>query len=417
MTGQQVDVLVIGSGVIGLACAHALVQQGRRVRVVDRGDLGAGASWGNCGIISVSHAIPLCAPGVIGQALRMMVQRDAPLALRPGWSLDGLTWLLRFAGKCSWNHAQRAMRSRADLLAYSRALFDRLLAEHPMDCEWEARGALFLCRTPRVLDEFARIEDQLVQIGLQGQALSGGELQSREPGLRQDLAGGWAHSIHAHLRPDRFVQEWARVVTEQGVEVLTQCEVLGFEVRGGRIASIQTSRGPMQARDVILAAGAWSAKLGGKLGLALPVRPARGISLTVAPQESCCRTPCFLVDERTVATPFKSGFRLGGRLELCGFDTRVKPRHLQLLKGAFQKYFRSDLSSGPEEGWAGLRPMTFDDLPVLGRSRQAENLYLATGHNMLGLSMAPATGQILADLIAGQTPAIDIAAFDPNRFA
>ncbi len=417
MPKEKTDVLIIGGGVVGLACAHALLQQGRSVRVVDKGDIGAGASWGNCGIISVSHAIPLCAPGVISTALKMMLQRDAPLALRPGWNLEGVTWLLRFARKCTPEHARQAMHSRAALLAYSRDLFDRLLAEHPMDCDWETNGALFVCRSSRSLDELAATEKKLAQIGIQGQAMSAGELQDLEPGLRQDLAGGWRHAVHAHLRPDRFVREWARVVAKAGAEVLTQCEVQGFETDRDGIRAVQTSLGPLFARDVVLAAGAWSGRLGRAMGLDLPVRPARGISLTMPPQGQGARIPCFLVDRRVVATPWKSGFRLGGRLELSGFDTRVQPRHLQVLKRAFQEYFRTGLDSSQGEEWAGLRPMTYDDLPVLGRSRRFPNLFLATGHNMLGLSMAPGSGQILADLITGQPPAIDISSFDPDRFA
>jgi len=416
MDARKTDVLVIGGGVIGLACAHALLKRGRSVKVVEKGEIGSGASWGNCGIISVSHAIPLCAPGVIGKALKMMLQRDAPLSLRPGWNLEGLSWLIRFAAKCRPDHAHRAMKARADLLALSRSLFDQLFASHDMACDWETRGALFLCRSSRVQDEVAHTQELLAQLGLQGRALDSRGLQSLEPSLRPDLAGGWSYSAHAHLRPDRLVQEWARVVAEAGGEIVTQCEVQGFDTGSAGMTWVQTSRGGCAARDVVLAAGAWSGVLAGKLGLHLPVRPARGISLTMDPQGASSGLPCFLVDASTVATPWKSGFRLGGRLELTGFDTTVRDRHLQLLKKAYQEYFQTGLSPGPEEGWAGLRPMTCDDLPVLGRTGRYPNLYMATGHNMLGLTMAPGTGEVLADLVTGQAPCLDISCFDPDRF-
>ncbi len=416
MPANHSDVLIIGAGVIGLACAHYLAMTGRHVRVIDRETVGAGASHGNCGLVFTSDLPPLCQPGVLRREFFRLLQRTSPLYIKPELNCGRLLWFLRFAGKCNPAHLERAIRGRAQILKYSRMLFLDLMAEHRLGCDWETRGVLLVHSDERALARYARINALLEPYGLEAGFLDSRALVNREPALRDDLCGGWYHPVDAHLRPDRLMSAWKRLLCERGVLFQEHCTLKGLVGSAVRIEAARTSRGRFTADHYILATGAWSPAIASRLKLRLPIEPAKGYSITMQRPRLCPAIPCYFAERGVVATPWSSGYRLGGTLEFSGLNTTVEAARIVQLESAARLYLREPLGSPVQEKWVGIRPMCSDDLPIIDFAPGHRNLLIATGHGMMGVSMATGTGKLAADLLTGHPTDIDPAPFRLTRF-
>jgi D-amino-acid dehydrogenase len=411
------DVLILGGGVIGLSCAHYLLQAGRSVRVLDRGRLGGATSYGNCGTITPSHAPPLAAPGMIARALRWMLQPDAPIYVKPRLDASLLHWLGRFALRCNDRDWQVSARAKSALLELSRREIESLVREQRLDCEFSASGLRYVYRHP---ENFAQAQEELPKLqalGIVTRCLDGGALAAAEPALLPGMAGAIEFPGDAQLRPDAYTRELARRVREQGGVIEEDVEVDGFECDGGRLTAVRTSRGMRRARDVVAAFGPWSTPMLRQLGLRLPIQPGKGYSITYS-RPALAPTMPLVIRERSVCiTAWDSGFRLGSTMEFSGYDASLNRTRLDALERAAREYLREPTGGGKREEWYGWRPMTWDDLPLLGRSPRHGNLWLATGHGMMGMSMSAGTGLLLAQLVDGGETAIDVAPYRPDRFA
>jgi D-amino-acid dehydrogenase len=417
LTGRNhSDVLVIGGGVVGLACAHYLAQAGRTVRVIEQGAVGAGASHGNCGLVFVSDVVPLCVPGAVRKEIFGMLRRSSPLYIQPSFDPGRLAWLLKFAGRCRADGLPHAMQARASILRSSALLFDELTLSRVVDAEYERKGVLLVFRDESAMQGYEWVNTRLAPYGLAAEALVGKALLAVEPALRPDVYGAWHHRADRHLRPDRLLASWKRSLTAAGVAVEENCGLKRFRWAGDRIAGVETAQGERSAEHYVLAAGAWAAAVARELNVKLPVEPGKGYSITMGRPSVCPQIPCYLYERRVVATPWPSGYRLGGTMEFCGLSLGLNPKRLGTLKTAAAEYLREPLGYPVAEEWAGLRPMTYDDLPVIGRVPRFRNLILATGHGMLGITTAPATGRLVAELVCGQAPHIDPAPFAVSRF-
>jgi len=410
------DVLIIGGGVIGMACAHYLAQAGRSVRVIEQGTVGAGSSHGNCGLVFVSDLIPLCVPGAVRKEVFGMLRRNSPLYIKPTLDPARLWWLLRFAGMCREDYLPHAMRARAALLKSSGLQFDELIQKKVIDAEYEQRGVLLVFQTESAMQGYEWVNARLEPYGLSAEALLGKALLAIEPALRPDVCGAWYHRADRHLRPDRLLQSWKRSLTAAGVDIEEDCMLNYFRWSGDRIVAAVTPKGERSAGHYVLAAGAWSAAIASQMNVKLPVQAGKGYSITMGRPAVCPQIPCYLYERRVVATPWRSGYRLGGTMEFSGLSFSLNAKRLNALKTAAGEYLKEPLGYPVTEEWAGLRPMTFDDLPVIGQVPRFHNLHLATGHGMLGITAAPATGRLVQEMVCGQTPHIDPAPFRVGRF-
>lgn len=417
MQSNSADVLILGGGVIGLACAHALLAEGRSVHVLEQGRVGCGSSHGNCGTLTPSHAPPLAAPGMIGIALRWMMQPDAPLYVNPRMQPALLGWLMRFALRCNRRDWRATAQSRAALLNYSRAAIETLVRGAGLECEFEASGMNIVYRDAHRFDAALGEIAALRAIGVDVDAVDAAQLARDEPALRAGMAGALRFPGDAMLRPDRYVDELARIVRAAGGTIEEDCRVLGFERDADRIGVVCTSRGARQGAQVLLATGAWSPELGRQLGVRLPIQPGKGYSITFSRPELAPRGPLTLKERQVCVTAWGSGFRLGSTMEFSGYDTSLNRTRLDALVRGATEYLRMPVGPERVEEWYGWRPMTYDDLPILGCAPRVGNLWLATGHGMLGVSMSAGTGRLLADLIVGRAPAIDTAPYAVHRFA
>jgi D-amino-acid dehydrogenase len=416
MSERDVDLLVLGGGVIGLSCALELLAAGRQVTVLEQGLVGAGSSHGNCGALTPSHAPPLAMPGVIPRALRSLFTADAPLRIAPRLDLGLLRWLLAFAGRCTWRDFEAATRARAPLLVNSRHLLEDQVARERLDCEFSPSGTLYVFREEATLEHAAWLPRALAEVGIPLEQLDGKALAAREPALLPGMAGAFWNPLDAVFRPDRYVAELARLVRARGGTIAEHTRADAVERSGGRLERVHAGPDAFRPRQVVLALGAWSPTLGRQLGLRLPIQPGKGYSLTYTRPALAPRVPLILEEDSVCVTAWGSGYRLGSTMEFAGYDTSLNPVRLEALRRGAARALHQPEGPALVESWYGWRPMTPDDVPIIGPAPGVENLTLATGHGMMGMSMANMTGKLVAELVVGAPPSIDPAPYAASRF-
>jgi D-amino-acid dehydrogenase len=410
------DVLIIGGGAIGLATALALLEAGRSVRILDAGAVGGGASHGNCGTITPSHAPPLAAPGVVAQALRWMFTPDAPLYLKPRLDPALWHWLLRFAARCNPRDWRQSTQARAALLNDARARLADWVSRYGLQCEFEEEGLDYVFRDPRKFQQYVDESRLLAGFGIATEIFGGSDYEREEPAMLPGVAGAIRFPGDARLRPDRYVAELARVVRERGGLIEEQCRVDRLEPTPDGV-SLATSRGERKGGDAVIALGAWTPAFARRLGIRAPIQPGKGYSITYSRPARVPRHPMVLKDRSVCVTVWGSGFRLGSTMEFSGHDDTLNATRLAALERGAREFLREPVGAEVHERWCGWRPMTWDDLPLLGRAPGQRKVWIAAGHGMLGISMSTATGQLMADLMTGRPPAFDPSPYRPERFA
>ena len=410
------DVLIIGGGAIGLATALALLDAGRGVRILEAGAVGGGASHGNCGTITPSHAPPLAAPGVVAQALRWMFTPDAPLYLKPRIDPALWHWLLRFAARCNPRDWRQSTQARAALLNDARARLADWVGRYGLQCEFEEEGLDYVFRDPRKFQQYVDESVVLKTFGIATQVFGGTDYEREEPAMLPGMAGAIRFPGDARLRPDRYVAELARVVRERGGVIEEQCRVDRLEPMSDGVR-LATSQGERKGGDAVIALGAWTPAFARRLGIRAPIQPGKGYSITYSRPARVPRHPMVLKDRSVCVTVWGSGFRLGSTMEFSGHDDTLNATRLAALERGAREFLREPVGAEVHERWCGWRPMTWDDLPLLGRAPGQRKVWIAAGHGMLGISMSTATGQLMADLMTGRPPAFDPSPYRPERFA
>ena len=413
---QHSDVLIVGGGVIGVACAYYLAGGGLSVRIIERETMGAGASHGNCGLIFPSDLLPLCAPGAVATELKRTLLGTSPLYIKPRLDPGLALWLLRFAANCAPHLLARAVRAKDALMRLSDELFTDLWATEELACDAEHNGVLMAFRDPAALAAYEKTNRLLAPFGRAATFFDREAVRRLEPALSDGVCGGWHHPAESHLRPDRLMDAWTRVVRDRQVMINEGCRLTQIRRRNRRVVAVDTDAGPLTADRIVLAAGAWTAALARQMGIRIPVVPGKGYSITMTRPALCPSMPCYLYEPNVVVTPWQSGYRIGGTMEFSGFDQELDTRRLKKLETAAAKYLRQPMGPQVTERWTGLRPMCSDDLPIIGRAPAVDNLYLATGHGMLGVSTATGTGRLIADMILDRQPSIPPAPYAVDRF-
>ena len=409
--------LVAGGGIIGIACAWYLRQSGFNVTLIDKDKVGDACSRGNCGYICPSHILPLTVPGAIATGFRSLVTPSAPFRVKPQFRASLIAWMWNFAKRCNRRDMLQAGKHIQSIADASAEEFTRLFAQTSLDADRNESGMLFLFGNRRAFDDFTGTDTMLTEeFGLAARRLVDDELQSVEPAVRPDLAGGFLYESDSFLRPEALTRNWASLLAENGVEILEGCELLDVARDSGRVSAVETSRGRISADRYVFAIGAWSRDLGDALECRIPVEPGKGYSMTMQRSSDCPAMPMIFKERHVGATPFDDGYRLGSMMEFAGFDDSIPAFRMQQLRDAEAEYLRQPGGADVIEKWCSWRPMTWDSVPIIGRLPRLSNAVLATGHNMLGVTMAPATGRLVAEILSETTPHIDPTPFSPARF-
>ena len=415
---QREDIIVIGGGPVGACCALELARAGAAVTLLEKRsqvcppESGAHA---NCGLLVPSDATPLAAPGVLGQGLKWMLDSSSPFYIAPRPSAALARWLWLFRAACAAEKARAAAPVLRALHVASARLHDELAAERGERWLFHHDGELQVFETPAGMAAATQEAEQARALGVRVEEVTTTEARRLFPGLRCELAGAFYFPEDGHLDPMRFTRAIAGLAEEAGATIATAVEALALEPapRGVRVV---TTRGVLETTQVVVAAGAWTPLLTGGIGLRLPIEPAKGYSVDVSRPADFPELPLYLGDAHVVLTPLGDVLRLGSTLELSGWDMRVRPRRVAYLREGGRRAIGLPADGPVLQLWRGPRPVTPDGLPVIGRVPGRERVILATGHCMLGLSLGPVTGRLIAQLASGAKPEIDLAPLAVRRF-
>jgi D-amino-acid dehydrogenase len=412
-------ILIIGGGVIGLSVAYYCALRGHRVTIVERGgpDRG-GCSFGNAGMIVPSHFVPLAAPGAVALGLKWMWNPESPFYVKPRLNWDLMRWGYDFWKASTADHVARSAPLLRDLSFASRACFEEIADLRQNDFGLVKKGLLMLCKTYVHLLEEAKFAERAREIGVPAEVLDPKQTAALDPAVRMDIAGSVYFPKDCHLVPTRFMAGLADQLDRLKVRCLWSTEVSGCRVESVRIAALRIPQGEVQADEYVLCGGSWSPVVAHGLGLNLPMQAGKGYSLTLPQPRQLPEICSILCEARVAVTPMGPSLRVGGTMEIAGLNETINPVRVRGIVKAVPQYF-PDFTPADFEGiqpWCGLRPCSPDGLPYVGRTTRFGNLSIATGHAMMGLSLGPITGKLMAEILSGEKPSVDIQLLNPDRY-
>jgi len=403
---------------MGLSCAYYLAREGFRVTVLERNAEGADScAHGSAGYVSPSHVIPLAAPGMVFKGLRWMLSSRSPFYIEPRLDSELMRWGWLFARHCTKAHTRRAAPVLRDLCLVGRKLFVELAEVTGNVFELRTEGLLNLCQTQEALDHEAHGLAALAnEVGVEARVLDAKQTAALEPGTRLAVAGSVYFPIDAHLTPRKFIPALTALLQEMGVKFRWSTSVYGWRADHGRIAAVHTTAGDLTADEFVLAGGSWSPAMVAGLGVRLPMQAGKGYSLLLEKPRYRLTKSLILTERRVAVTPMGDQLRFGGTMEIAGHNDAVRPERVEQIIAAAQAYFpeftaHDFLGIKP---WFGYRPVSPDGMPYIGRFRRHQNLTAACGHAMLGVSMGPSTGLVVAEILAGRKPSVDLAMLRPD---
>lgn len=413
------QVVIIGGGIVGCSSAWFLHRAGHQVTVLDSGEALPNCSHGNAGYVCPSHFIPLATPGIIQQGLRWMLNKESPFYIQPRLNLNLIRWGWHFMRSANEKKVAAAALPLRDIALYSQSLYEQWASMPAFDFGYEKKGLLEIFQTEAVAKHAADTCERACEIGLEGtRLLNKDELEEYEPHVKFRALGAIWFPGDAHLYPQLLMEQLKNQLTSAGVQFIRE-KVTGFHTDARHLKSIRTTENCYPADAVVLAAGSWSGELASQLDLSLPLVAGRGYSLTRTNEDFLLQHPAILTEGRVALTPLQGGkLRIGGTMEIVPTNT---PPHYNRMKGVLQAVHQfipeKEIPFPPTNDiWYGYRPCSADGLPYIGRTARWNNLIVATGHAMIGLSLGAGTGKLVADLIDGQPTAIQLQPFHPDRF-
>ena len=402
---------------MGLSAAYHCLRAGRRVRVIERGAAeDPNCSSGNAGMVVPSHFVPLAAPGMIAKGLRWMFDRESPFYVKPRLSPSLLRWGWLFWRHANAGHVARCRELLRDLNLESRRLFAELAKEE--DFGLVQRGLVMLCKTGKALDEEAELAAAAAEIGIEARVLDRLGVAELDPDITMDVDGGVYFPQDCHLDPNRFLTVLRRRVAALGGELVAAAEADGFEISGGRVKAVRAGGERHEGGHFVVAGGVWSPALLRQVGLRLPMQAGKGYSLTLNQPAELPQLCSILVEAKVAVTPIGDQLRFAGTMEVGANDLRIDPARVRgIVKSAAAYFPEFDVRDFDGiQPWVGLRPVSPDGMPYLGPVPGLGNLIVATGHAMMGLSLGPVSGRLVAELVDGRAPFLPIGQLDPARF-
>ncbi len=409
---------IIGGGIIGLCSAWYLRQEGFDVTIIDKTDLSDGCSHGNAGMIVPSHFVPLAVPGVISKGIRWMFNPKSPFYIKPRLNADLMQWLWRFYQSCTLEKAEKSMPILLNFNQWSLALYEEFSKNKAFDFGFEKKGLLMLYKDKKAAAEEKEVAEKAHELGLNPQILSQSAVQALEKNIDLDILGGIYYQEDGHLYPNLFIKQLIEALKKQGVSFLLGNAVTGFQTDKNKITAIELSNGQqVKTKKIVLASGSWSAKILKQLGVKILLQDGKGYSITLKNPRIKPSIPTILTEAKVAVTPMGNDLRIGGTLEISQLSPKINAARLAGILESMPKYYpQLKIKTPPlKEVWHGFRPCTPDGLPHIGKAKKYNNLTIATGHAMMGMSLGAATGKLVSEIITDQKTTISTDLFTPER--
>lgn len=410
-------VIVAGGGVIGLCAAYYLNKSGHEVTVIDQGDLQHGTSFGNAGYVSPSHFIPLASPGIVAKGLQWMLSSTSPFYIKPRLDIDLIRWGLTFWKRSGKSTMERNVPHLNNMLQLSRRLTAEMRDEMGNHFHMQEMGCLMLYKSAATEKHEIELAHEAAAFNIDTRVLSAKEVQEMEPEVQVDVRGGVLYPIDAHLHPGELMKTLHHHLESKGVVFQLNTSVTGFEKNGRKVTKVLTDKGDFNGDEVVVATGSWLSDMLKDLEIDVLLQAGKGYSMTFEQVERNLHYPSILVDDRVAMTPMGGDLRMGGTMEISGIGSKMLIKRVESIFKAAKNYFPDLPVSFPtrDKIWHGLRPLSPDGLPYLGRHSKYDNLVIAGGHAMLGISLAAGSGKLIDEIISGQSLSMDITAFDVER--
>lgn len=411
-------VAIIGGGIIGLCSAYYLIKEGHDVTVIDKSEITDGASFINAGYITPSHFVPIAEPGMINQGIKWMFNNSSPFYMKPRWDVEFFKWAWYFKKSSTHKKVQKAIPVLKELNVRSRDLYAEIFDSLDFDFHMERKGLLMVYKSTKNEDHEGKVAEKGKELGLDVSVLDKKALHNLEPQFSEDVIGGVHYECDAHTTPNLFVKNLKNWLEKHGVNFILEETVSDLDIQEREVKAIRTNSGKtVEADEFIFATGSWTSQLAKKIGVSIPIQPGKGYSMNVK-RETNITMPSILTEAKVAVTPMKGFTRFAGTMEFSGNNTNILPNRVEAIAKATSSYY-SGFTLTPEEkqsATSGLRPVSPDGLPFIGKSSKFKNLNIAAGHAMMGWSLGPVTGKIMSQLINSQKLELDLEAVKVDRF-
>lgn len=418
-TQEMKPTLIIGGGIVGLFSAYFLNKEGIEVTVIDRTDLKVNCSTGNAGMIVPSHIIPLAAPGMITKGISWMFSSKSPFYIHPRLDFKLAKWCLLFFKAANQTQVNKAIPFLKNLSLLSKALYLDFKEAHPEAAlALQEKGLMMAYQTESMEKEEVEFAHLARKYGLEAEILTPKDIQKVEPNLELKARGAVLFPGDAHLDPGALYSFLKNYLEEKGVKFLTNTEVLGFEKSDSKIQAVITDQGKIEGEKILLCGGSWSAELAEMLGFTLPMMGGKGYSFI---QENTpeIKQATILTEQKVAVSPYGETIRFGGTMEIAGTNQSINMNRVKGIYESINRFYPDFQAKFPQENqiWKGLRPCSPDGLPYIGFAPGYSNVLIGSGHSMMGISLAPATGKILAELHQQKNTSMEIQGFEVGRYS
>lgn len=407
----------MGGGIVGLCSAYYLHKEGHQVVVIDKSSMDSGASYVNAGYLTPSHIVPLAAPGMISKGLRYMFNSASPFYMKPRLDVEFLKWAWAFKKSSTHEKVKKAMGHIRDINIFSRELYDDLKASGDLgDFHYERKGLLMLYQTDKEGDHEKETAEKARKLGLESEFLDASGIKRIEPNVKVNAIGAVHYLCDGHTTPTDIMPKMIGYLKSSGVEIHRNEEVIDFSISNARITSVTTNASVYETDEVVFATGSWTPQLLKKLGIKLSIQAGKGYRIDVA-KPTGITMPALLLEAKMAVTPMLGFTRFAGTMEFSGINSTIRKERVEAIANGAKRFYEGlEIPAEDRDNTqCGLRPVSPDGLPYIGKSKKISNLTIATGHAMMGWSLGPATGQLVAELISEKKPSLDISPYHPDR--
>jgi D-amino-acid dehydrogenase len=409
-------VVIIGGGIMGVCSAYFLNKEGHEVTIIDKSNFSSGASFVNAGYITPSHIISLAAPGIITKGIKWMFNPSSPFYVKPRLDKDFLQWAWAFKRSATKQKVAQSIPVIKDINILSRELYIAMKSSGDLDFHFEHKGLLMAYKHDKAGEQEWEVGKKAIKLGLKVENLTAKEVKILEPKANLNIKGAVYFHSDAHMTPGGFMKNMLAYLKSQGVTILAEEEVKDIIILNNSIKKVITNKQEITADEFVMAAGSWSPLISKKLGIKMLLQPGKGYRINVA-QETNITIPTVLLEAKVAVTPMNGFTRFSGTMEIDKINHKINPVRVNAIANSVSEYYHGlQISTEDKEAAeCGLRPVTPDGLPYIGKTTQYNNLTFATGHAMMGWSLGPATGKLVSEIISDQKSSLDLNPFHVQR--